>query len=401
MVTTRTSRRVPARPPFTLLAAVTVTAISAYTLVPPVLPDIAAEFGVGVTWTGLVLAATTAPGILLSPLVGVLADRYGRRALLASCLLVFGLGGALAAAAPTFGVLVAARLVQGVGAAGLIGLVVTLIGDGWSGPDRARMMGRNAAALTVAIVVLPPVGGALGALGGWRLALIPYLLALPAAVAVYRWLPPSAAPVETSIGAQLRATAAALRLPSVTAVLLRGALAFLLLFGLVLTVLPEHLAALGLGAGERGLLLALPGAPSAVAALGLGKLTARFGAGLLLRTGFGLWAAAFALVAALPTVPGVAAGLLLYGLGEGLVLPTLQTAAAEAGPAATRATVVAVFVGASRAGQSAGPLLAGPWAAGSAFLAGAVLAVLLTLTAPGAYGRIRRSARTRTRTACR
>lgn len=380
-MTTTTPVRPATRPPFALLAAVTVTAISAYTLVPPVLPDIAAEFDVGATDVGLVLAATTLPGILLSPLVGVLADRYGRRGLLAASLVVFGLGGAAAAAAPTFAVLVAARLVQGVGAAGLIGLVVTLIGDGWSGPDRARMMGRNAAALTVAIVVLPPVGGALGALGGWRLALAPYPVAVLAAVVVWWVLPARAAPVAVSLGAQLRAAATALRRPAVATATVRGALAFLLLFGLVLTVLPEHLAALGLGAAGRGLLLALPGLPSAAAALGLGRLTARFGSGALLRAGFGLWAVAFAVVAVVPTVPGVVACLVLYGLGEGLTLPTLQTVATEAAPPESRAIVVAVFVGASRAGQSTGPLLASGLGAGPAFAAGAALAALLTLTA--------------------
>lgn len=371
------------RPPFAVLAAVTICAISAYTLLPPALPDITADLGVDASAAGLVIAATTAPGIVLAPLIGVLADRYGHREVLAACLVVFGLAGAAAAFAPSFPALLGLRLAQGVGAAGLIGLVMTIIGDGWAGAERTRMMGRNAAVLTVAIVVAPPLGGGLAALGGWRMALVPYAGGLLAALAVWRLLP-SAMAAGGPVAAQVRSKAVAMREPALGGWLARGALGFLLLFGLVLTVLPDHLARLGVGPAWRGVLLAVPALPSAAVALGLGRLTARFGPAVLLRAGFALWALAFALIAAVPTLPGIAAGLLIYGLGDGLALPTLQTAVAGIGPAATRATVIAVFVGATRAGQSAGPLLAAPvlGAPAAAFALGAAIAALLTVTTP-------------------
>lgn len=367
------------RPPFAVLAAVTVCAISAYTLVPPALPDVTADLGAPAASAGLVLAATTVPGIVLAPLSGVLADRYGRRAVLVTCLVAFGLAGAAGALAPTFPALVALRLLQGVGAAGLIGLVMTIIADSWSGAERARVMGRNAAVLTVAIVVAPPVGGALAAFGGWRLAFVPYAAGLLAAAAAWRWTP-STTRADGSVARSLRSAAAAVSASRGWAV--RGALAFLLVFGLVLTVLPAHLAAVGVGPAARGMLLALPALPSAAVALGLGRLTAQFGPAVLLRAGFALWTAAFLLVATVPTLPGIIVGLLGYGLGEGLVLPTLQNAVAGIGPAAARATVIAVFVGATRAGQSAGPLLAAPLidGVGPAFVIGAALAALLTVT---------------------
>jgi MFS family permease len=89
---------------------------------------------------------------------------------LTGCLLAFGIGGGLGALAPSFALLVAARLVQGAGAAGLINLVVAIIADAWDGAERTRRIGRNSAALAVAMVALPPIGGALAAIagGGWR-----------------------------------------------------------------------------------------------------------------------------------------------------------------------------------------------------------------------------------------
>jgi MFS family permease len=384
-----------AAPPFALVVGVTLIAISAYALVPPVLPDIVAAFGISASVTGLVLAATTIPGIVLAPVVGAVADRYGRREILAACLLAFGLGGGLCVLAPGFGALVGLRLLQGVGAAGLINLVIAIIGDAYEGAERARMMGRNAAALTVAVVAFPPLGGALAGVGGWRLAFAPYWLGVLAAAAVLRWVPKAAA-ADRPVTAQMREAARALRAPAVRGWLWLGAIAFLLLFGLVLTVTPVYLAErFALAAGHRGLVLALPALLSAAAALSLGRLSARFASRTLIAAGFAVWAGAFALVAAVPALPAVTAALLVYGLGEGLIVPTLQNAAAGAGPATSRATVVAVFVACTRAGQTAGPLLAAPLLAGpgarSAFALGAAGAALAGLVQSS---RIRSSRRT-------
>jgi MFS transporter, ACDE family, multidrug resistance protein len=110
------------RPPFAVILSITLTGILANVLVTPVAPDIAKDFGVGATGVGLVLGSATAPGILLAPIIGVLADRYGRRSVVVPCLTVFGIAGGLAAFAPTFPILLALRFLQGCGAAGLINL---------------------------------------------------------------------------------------------------------------------------------------------------------------------------------------------------------------------------------------------------------------------------------------
>jgi ACDE family multidrug resistance protein len=259
------------RPPFPLVVVVTVCAITTYTLVPAAIPEIAAEFAV--PNAGLVLAAATVPGILLTPLSGLLADRFGIRPVLAGCLLAFGVGGGLAGLAPTFELLVAARLVQGAGAAGLINLVIAVIADSWDGAERARRLGRNSAALAAAAVALPAVGGALTAVGGWRAAFVPYWAGVIVAGAVWRWL--SGAARGTARLGRMRDAARVLAAPDARRWTGLGALVFLLLFGLVLTVLPAQLAGLGLGAGARGVVLALPAVTSVLAGLQLGRLTAR------------------------------------------------------------------------------------------------------------------------------
>ena len=258
-----TGRRAP--PPLALVLAVTLTGIMGNVLVIPALPDIAEDLGVAPDGVGLLLAATTAPGILLAPVIGVLADRFGRRRVLVPCLVVFGLSGGMAGFAPSFGVLVGLRALQGVGSAGLVNLAVVVIGDHWDGVERARNIGRNAAALTAALVVLPPVGGLLTELGGWRATFAPYWVALATAAAVTAWLPASP-PGRGSLRSHLAATGPALRSWSLLGPMLLGAAVFALIFAL-LTVLPVYLdEEFGLGAGRRGVVLALPAATSTLGA---------------------------------------------------------------------------------------------------------------------------------------
>jgi len=165
--------------------------------------------------------------------------------------------------------------------------------------------------------------------------------------------------------------------------MLRGAAAYALLFGAIITVLPTWLATFGLGPEQRGLLLALPGAPSALIAIVLAPLTRRFGARRLIRAAFVVWALGFVIAATSPSIPGLTIALVAYGIGEGLALPTLQNAVMRHGSPSTRGSVAALYVAATRAGQSAGPLLAAEVSTAgidACFMAAAILAALLALT---------------------
>jgi MFS transporter, ACDE family, multidrug resistance protein len=373
-------------PPFLIVVAITLTGIMANTLVTPATPDIVDDFGVARSGVGLLLAAATAPGIVLAPIIGVLSDRYGRRQVVVPCLVLFGFAGGLAAFAPSFEVLLALRLLQGVGAAGLINLAVVIIGDHWEGAERARRIGRNAAALTASIAVLPPLGGLLAAVGGWRWTFAPYWIGLVTAVAVLRFLRRSERG-DGTIGEQLRRTVPYLRLPVVLGSMGMAFVLFVLIFGAFLTVLPVHLKdEFDVDAGLRGLVLAIPAIPSTIMALNLGRLRSRFGVGPILVFGSVMIGAGLAVLAVAPSLPLLLVGPVVYGFGEGLMIPVLQDAVASAPPASSRGAVVASFVGVTRLGQTAGPVLFGAGLAGlgseAVFLLAAVLAVGMAAAAP-------------------
>src|SRR2546428_9963689 len=100
-----------------VLGALTFASVYATVVIAPVLTQIAAEFDISTGTAGLLVAAYAAPGVIVSLITGPFSDRLGRRRFLIAG--SAGLGGfpLPAAFATTFPVLLALRLVGGVGAA--------------------------------------------------------------------------------------------------------------------------------------------------------------------------------------------------------------------------------------------------------------------------------------------
>lgn len=348
------------RPPLAVVFAVTVSGILSNTLIAAPLPDIVDDLGVPDSSAGLLVAAGSLPGIVMAPVVGLLADRFGRRQVLVPCLVLFGVAGLAGALAPTFATLVAARAVQGIGSAGLINLAVVLLADSWEGNERAKVIGWNAAVLTTSIAVFPTLGGLLADAGGWRWAFAPYGFALVTAAAVWLVVPDRPRTASLGLRRQLADAADVVRQPVVAGSIAFGCALFVLIFGLFFTAMPLVLEdGFGLEAGARGLLLSVPAVGSTLVALNLGRLRSRFGARRLLLVASTLFVVAFVAVGAAPTLAVLGVGVVVYGLGEGMAIPTVQDLVAGASPAASRGAVVAVWVGAARLGQTVGPLLTG------------------------------------------
>lgn len=379
-------------PPLPLIFSITVTGILANTLVGPAIPDILDAFHQPDSRAGLFVSAGTLPGIVMAPVIGVLADRHGRRAVLVPCLAAFGIFGLLSAVAPTFWALLLLRLLQGIGASGLINLAVVLIGDHWSGLERARLVGQNAAVLTVSLAVFPLVGGLLTELGGWRLSFAPYGVGLATAALIWRRLDPARPDGSETLRDQLDGARLAARHRDVVGSVSIGFVIFLLMFGLFLTALPVHLEReFGLGAGARGLVIAAPALTSTIAALRLGRLRARYGAVAIVVVAVALFTVAFVVVGLAGSLVVLVAAAMVYGFGEGMLIPTLQDVVAGAAPASQRGAVVAVWVGAARAGQTVGPLAAagiyGAVGTHTTFvLGGALAATLVVAEALGRFG---------------
>ncbi len=368
-----------------LVYAVTITGILSNSLLAPAIPDILDHFDKPDSSAGLLVAVGSIPGIVVAPLIGIMADRLGRRAVLVPCLVIFGVFGLVAATAQTFTVLILARLAMGFGSAGMINLAVVLIGDHFPNPvERTRIIGRNSAVLTVGLAIIPLTSGLVTDLAGWRWALAIYSLSLVSGVAAFVMLDRSRPAAVGSIREQLGGARIALRNPVIITTLVVGVLLFALVFGVFLTVLPSHLEnEFGLSAGWRGAVIAVPAVPSTLMAFNLGRLKSRFGrAATILACALG-WAIAFTVIASAPLLGILLVGTVLYGLGEGGLIPILQDAAVGEAPSEHRGAIVAVWVSSARLGQTIGPLGAGLILAGASTTAalwvGAAVAATLAV----------------------
>jgi MFS transporter, DHA2 family, methylenomycin A resistance protein len=114
---------------------------------------------------------------------GALADRIGSRVAFVAGLTLFGLASAACAAAPSIGALIAARAVQGLGAAALMPCSLALITHMFpAGPERRGALAAWGGISSIGLAAGPVVGGALVDSVGWRLI---FLVNLPiAAVAL-------------------------------------------------------------------------------------------------------------------------------------------------------------------------------------------------------------------------
>jgi hypothetical protein len=144
------------------------------------LPAIGRSFhadAIGLQW---VVNGYLLPLSALLLLGGAAGDRYGRRRLLTTGVLLFGIASLACAVAPTLILLQLARFVQGASAAMLMPNSLAILGQSFSGEAKGRAIGVWAATGAAAAAMGPVLGGWLIDAGSWRLA---FLINVPLSVA--------------------------------------------------------------------------------------------------------------------------------------------------------------------------------------------------------------------------
>lgn len=136
----------------------------------PAMGDIRDEFGLEPDSTavaGLVTAFIL--GMALSQVVyGILADRYGRKPLIYAGLAIFLIGATASVFAPSFGFLLVARFVWGLGAAGPRVLTLSIVRDTHEGSEMAKLMSFILAVFVLVPAIAPSIGAVLTGWISWR-----------------------------------------------------------------------------------------------------------------------------------------------------------------------------------------------------------------------------------------
>jgi len=132
------------------------------------LPAIGHSLGGGAADLQWTINAYTLPLSALLLLGGAAGDHFGRRRLLVAGIGLFLLASVGCALAPGIAVLLAARALQGLGAAILLPNSLAILSHTFSGPEKGRAVGTWAAASAISAAIGPPLGGWLINNVGWR-----------------------------------------------------------------------------------------------------------------------------------------------------------------------------------------------------------------------------------------
>lgn len=369
-----------------LIAPITGTAATGFSAIVPALPELAKEFGVSIAAIGFLQTSAAVPGIFFTPVVGYLADRFGKRRAIVTMLIAFGVFGTAGAFASDFGTLLALRMLMGVPYAGLLALTPAMVGDLFEADERRRAIGFNTASLTLASTVAPIVGGIL-ATGGSQRAFLVYTLAFP--VALLSLLLPAGSRTATRRGRGEGARAVAELRRRGTLIDVVGSFPYTVIFmavfvGFSFVVVPVLLSDLGLGTAARGPIVGAANLGSATASLviagsALGRRPSRSVVAAQVFALSGLVTLAFS---GRPEVAVI--GVLLLGLSIGATYNAMQLFVTSASPPENRGLVVGAWSASTRIGQVLGGLLCGLLVtlveARIAFLVGAGVILILFLS---------------------
>jgi len=142
-------------------------------IVATALPRIASDLN-GLTKLSWVATAYLITSAIATPIYGKLGDLYGRKKIFQSAIVLFLVGSALCGVAQNMNELIFFRALQGIGAGGLISLVLAIIGDVIPPRQRGRYQGYFGAVFGVSSVAGPVLGGVLAnahsflGFAGWR-----------------------------------------------------------------------------------------------------------------------------------------------------------------------------------------------------------------------------------------
>ncbi len=330
-------------------------------VVAPILPEMVQQLQLDPGLAGNLVSMHCLTIALFSPPLGILADRVGRIRILVSSLILYALFGMAGAFMHEIGPLLVARGLLGAASGGIAAASLGLLGSMYEAEKRSQALGYATSTLTITGIAFPLLGGWVGSTH-WQFAFYLYGLGLPLALLaalVLREKPQTQAlPMAKDSGSKLRTVLGhsyTLRL------LLTLSLASVAMYAVVIYA-PLYLKmTLGAGAALNGIVLASRAVgAAAISAFGAKWLAKTLGAAQATAVGFGLMAFTLMTIPLLHQISWILLTAVFFGMGFGIVLPTLYSTLANLAPSELKSSVLAAGTGAGFLGQFLSPILLGP-----------------------------------------
>jgi len=339
----------------TVLGATNFIIVLASTILFPLFPAMGEALNLTLRDLSWMVTLVSFPAAVVCPLGGLLADRWNRKHVIAISLALYGLGGLLAGLAVLvinnpFPVILAGRLMQGIGSATPMFLTHALAGDIFQSSERHQTVGLLEAANGIGKITSPIIGAALGLVVWYAPFFLYPLVSIPVALAVWFSIhEPEHPPVDWN---EQKKAFKLFKNRSRVLTLLAGVITIFVLIGLMFWMSDVLEGKLDGGKIIRGIILSLP-----VGALMLTTFTSGF-FGKHLGTRYTVGAGLMLMAAALVSIPWIFDTLLfwlaiiLVGVGSGMILPAMDTVSTSVAKKEYRGLLTTTY-GASRSLGSA------------------------------------------------
>jgi MFS transporter, DHA1 family, tetracycline resistance protein len=320
--------------PLGVIVLIVLVDLLGFTIVMPLLGPFAAHYQFSDWQIGLLFSAYPVCQLVAGPILGRLSDRYGRRPLLIFSQAGTALSFLILGLSRDFTVMFLARLLDGTSGGNIL-VAQAYVADVTKPEDRARGMGLIGMAFGLGFVLGPLLGGVLLSLplaDDWRLRL-PFLVA--AGFSTVAWvlvltrlpesLPQGSLTRQAARVATWRGIVDTITVPGIGRLILIGFLAVLAFAAFEGTFALYLLRRMQWDARTAAFAFAGIGLLSALVQGGLiRRLVPRFGEAKLIVTGLVLAACGFAGMALVRNAPELAGSMLLLGVGQGLLSPSIS-----------------------------------------------------------------------------
>lgn len=344
---------------FQIICAVALIAVLGVSSITPAFPSLAKALEVNPSDVGLLITVFTFPAVVLGPVIGILADRWGRKKIIVPSLFLYGIAGTACAFTRDFNLLLCLRFLQGIGAASLLSLSITLIGDLYTGDRRTSAMGYSASVTSIGTATYPTIGGALATMGWYYPFMLP-VAAIPIGLLVLFALKNPEPKGDRNLQAYLGNAAKVLKNRRLFGLFIASAANFILLYGAYITYLPQLINdVFKAPPATIGILLSSVSVAITITSSQLGKLARRFQPTTLIKASFIFYALALLIVPFMPNIWFLLIPTTIFGIGSGIGFPSIQTLLANLAPREYLATILSVNGTFFGLGQTLGPLLMG------------------------------------------
>ena len=342
-----------------VIFSISIMAVLGLTTISPAFPKMVEQLNIPPNKIGLLLAVFTLPGLIMTPLLGILSDKYGRKKILVTSLILYSLTGALCGFARSFDLLVFLRFLEGIGAASLGALNVALIGDLYSDKLRSRVMGYNTSVLSIGTAGFPLIGGFL-TIFGWYYPFFLALLGLPVGLLTLMFLDEKREITNTNNRNYFREVYKYIRQKRNLVYFASNFFSYIILFGSFLTYTPFLVARIRNNDPLFiGILLSSMSVITALVSSQLGNLLKFTKEDTLLKISFILYAVALLIMPLIKNSYFLFIPTVIYGISQGLNVPSLLSLVSAAPPLELRGGFMSFNRMISQLGQTFGPLLMG------------------------------------------